>query len=166
MFKGRTERRKGDQRKGFTLVELMIVIAIIAILAAVALNQYKSYKRKAKSKDLIGIARACALEFSTSCASGTDNVTASDILAACNVTSTSYLQGIEIGYKKNSMPSAGSKATKISSSSTTNLECSNTYYFVASGQLKDETNVYYSGVCSGNKTDVKCQGIIAGDLVQ
>ena len=35
-------------RKGFTLVELMIVIAIVAILVALALPSYTNYVRKAK----------------------------------------------------------------------------------------------------------------------
>jgi type IV pilus assembly protein PilA len=33
-------------RKGFTLIELMVVVAILAILSAVALLQFKNYHRK------------------------------------------------------------------------------------------------------------------------
>ncbi len=38
-------------RKGFSLIELMIVIAIVAILVALALPSYSSYIRKAKRGD-------------------------------------------------------------------------------------------------------------------
>src|SRR5690606_28777958 len=49
----RSRGMKMKKQQGFTLIELMIVVAIIAILAAIALPAYSDYTKKAKVSEVI-----------------------------------------------------------------------------------------------------------------
>ncbi|MBO8143285.1 MAG: prepilin-type N-terminal cleavage/methylation domain-containing protein [Thermodesulfobacterium sp.] len=85
------------RKKGFTLIELMVVIAIIAILAAIALTSYRAYIRKAQAKELITLARTCIQKIISECAVSGSVSNASN-LENCNrnPSQIKYLSNISI----------------------------------------------------------------------
>ena len=83
------KRTMRSVQKGFTLIELMIVVAIIGILAAVALPAYQDYTIRAKISECAGVLSACKSSVSEYYAS-MNALPALTADAGCATTDTQY----------------------------------------------------------------------------
>ncbi|WP_076999897.1 pilin [Variovorax sp. KK3] len=117
-------------QKGFTLIELMIVVAIIGILAAVALPAYQDYTIRAKVTDGISLAGSAKTAVAENAANGapfasgwtspaaTRNVSAVEIAQGTGVITIRYQTEIDNGATLTLTPLNGSRAAGTALSGT------------------------------------------------
>ena len=111
-------------QKGFTLIELMIVVAIVGILAAVAIPAYQDYTVRARVTEGLGLASAAKVAVAENAATGAADlglgyvaptadaakVTGITIAAATGVITIGYGTKIETGKAIAMVPTSGGAA--------------------------------------------------------
>lgn len=122
-------KRLLQKKEGFTLVELLIVIAIIAILAAIAIPQFTKYKQRAYDSELASDAKNA---YTSSIAYLSDN-------PAGTVSTLAKLTGAGYTKSSNIVFSAGGTMTTTSGSfaliSTAALDNKNTATIFYNGNI-------------------------------
>ena len=112
-------------QKGFTLIELMIVIAIIGILAAIALPAYQDYTKRAKVSEGLSLASSAKTAVAENAAnaspynkgwvapSATANVTSVAINNVNGVITITYGAPVQAGATLNLVPYTGPIGTPV-----------------------------------------------------
>lgn len=127
------------KQSGFTLIELMIVVAIVAILAAVALPAYQNYTKKAKMTELVAATGAIktAVELCVQSGSG------------CPATDTAFVArgNVQVKYTVGSSSVHYTIEVKPVTGKLTSLTDADIYKLAASAPTSTSDPLLWVGTC-------------------
>jgi type IV pilus assembly protein PilA len=123
-------------QQGFTLIELMIVVAIIGILAAIAIPAYQDYTVKAKVQEGVSLASPAMTALGVACSDGTIGVVGAGVTNA------------DLGLSTNTLISGKYTTSVTAAGAIPPLTSTITIVYNAVITQVSGMNVVYTGTCA------------------
>lgn len=130
-------------QKGFTLIELMIVVAIIGILAAVAIPAYQDYTIKAKVQEGVNLSNPHRTAIGIACSEG----------ALSGATITDLGLSAAASYTGTYVNSVAARPTNNATTATVAI-----VYTAIGTQINTGDSVLYTATCGAGGTTWQIQG--------